>query len=150
MRVLRHIFSRFYAYVLWFFFAFLICGLVFSRLGDADAAHKVTLFADVPSMRDVELAAALEEELPEGVRMIKVHPTFTSSLRAMSRITPKAFVPLPARPSIRRAAASAAASCGASASGTPRRARGSPRTISTTRTKTAGCFSTKTRSISAR
>ena len=74
MRVLRHIFSRFYAYVLWFFFAFLICGLVFSRLGDTDAAHKVTLFADVPSMRDVELAAALEEELPEGVRMIKVHP----------------------------------------------------------------------------
>ena len=74
MRVLRHIFSRFYAYVLWIFFAFLICGLVFSRLGDTDAAHKVTLFADVPSMRDVELAAALEEELPEGVRMIKVHP----------------------------------------------------------------------------
>ena len=74
MRVLRHIFSRFYAYVLWFFVAFLICGLVFSRLGDADAAHKVTLFVDVPSMRDVELAAALEEELPEGVRMIKVHP----------------------------------------------------------------------------
>ena len=74
MRVLRRIFSRFYLYVLWFFFAFLFCGLVFSRLGDTDASHKVTLYADVPAMRDTELAAELEENRPEGIRMVKVHP----------------------------------------------------------------------------
>lgn len=74
MRVLRRIFSRFYVYVLWFFFAFLFCGLVFSRLGDTGAAHKITLYADVPAMRDTELASELEREMPEGIRMVKVHP----------------------------------------------------------------------------
>lgn len=74
MRVLRRIFSHLYLYILWFFFAFLAVGLLFSHLGDTDEAHKVTLFADVPAMRDAELAAALEEELPDGIRMIQVHP----------------------------------------------------------------------------
>ena len=74
MRVLRQIFSKFYLYFLWFFFAFLVCGQIFAHLGDASAAHKVTLFADVPSMRDTYLAAELERELPEGIRMVKVHP----------------------------------------------------------------------------
>ena len=74
MRVLRRIFSRFYVYVLWCFFAFFAVGLLFSRLGDTDAAHKVTLFADVPAIEDAALASYLEEELPEGIRMVKVHP----------------------------------------------------------------------------
>ena len=74
MSVLRRIFSRFYLYVLWLFAAFLFCGLVFSRLGDTDPAHKVTLYADVPAMRDTALAAELEREMPEGIRMVKVHP----------------------------------------------------------------------------
>lgn len=74
MRVLRRIFSRFYLYVLWFFLAFLFCGLLFSRLGDTDAAHKITLYADVPAVRDAALAAELEKDKPEGIRMIKVHP----------------------------------------------------------------------------
>lgn len=74
MRVLRRIVSRFYLYVLWVFFAFLFCGLIFSRLGDTGAAHKITLYADVPAMRDTELAVELEREKPEGIRMVKVHP----------------------------------------------------------------------------
>lgn len=74
MRVLRGIFSHLYLYILWFFFAFLFCGLLFSQLGDTDAAHKVTLFADVETMRDTALADVLEREKPEGIRMVKVHP----------------------------------------------------------------------------
>lgn len=74
MRVLRRILSRFYVYILWFFFAFLVVGLLFSRLGDTDAAHKVTLYAQVPDMRDTALSAELERSMPEGIRMIKVHP----------------------------------------------------------------------------
>jgi hypothetical protein len=74
MRVLRQIVSKFYLYFLWLFFAFLLCGQIFVRLGDAPAARKVTLFADVPSMRDAALAAELERELPEGIRVVKVHP----------------------------------------------------------------------------
>ncbi len=74
MRVLRRIFSRLYVYILWCFLAFLAVGLLFSRLGDTNAAHKVTLFADVPAIKDAALASYLEEELPEGIRMIQVHP----------------------------------------------------------------------------
>ncbi len=74
MRVLRQIFSRLYLYFLWALFAFLLCGQIFAHLGDTSAAHKVTLFADVPSMRDAALAAELERELPDGIRMVKVHP----------------------------------------------------------------------------
>ena len=74
MRVLRRIASTLPVYILWAFFAFLACSLLFSRLGDTDAAHKVTLYADVPSMRDAALAAELERELPEGIRAVKVHP----------------------------------------------------------------------------
>lgn len=74
MRMLRRIFSRFYVYILWLFLSFLLTGFIFTRLGDTDAAHKVTLFADVPDVRDVELAAVLEEDLPAPVRMIQVHP----------------------------------------------------------------------------
>ena len=74
MRVLRRIFSRLYVYILWCFLAFLAVGLLFSRIDDTDAARKVTLFADVPAMEDAALASYLEEEMPEGIRMIKVHP----------------------------------------------------------------------------
>ena len=74
MRVLRRILARFYVYVLWAFFAFLACGLLFTRLGDTGAAHKVTLYADVPALRDEELAWTLERELPAGIRMVQVHP----------------------------------------------------------------------------
>ena len=72
MRALRRIFSRFYVYVLWFFFAFVVCGLLFSRLGDASAAHKVTLFADVPAAY-ASLAGEVKEcgEYEAAVKLYK-------------------------------------------------------------------------------
>ena len=98
MRTLRRIFSRFHLYVMWFFVAFLTVGLLFSRLNDTDEARKVVLYADVPSLRDVELAAALEGEMPEGIRMIQVHPfsyamfDSDSLLRADLYIIPQTLV----------------------------------------------------------
>lgn len=74
MRVIRTILSKFYLYFLWAFFSFLAVGFIFGRLGDTGAAHKVVLFADVPAMRDTELAYELEQSRPEGVRMVQVHP----------------------------------------------------------------------------
>ena len=47
---------------------------VFLFLTDTDAAHKVTLFVDAEVPGETELAAALEKNLPEGIRMVKVHP----------------------------------------------------------------------------
>ena len=47
---------------------------VFTFLTDTDAAHKVTLFVDAEVPGETELASALEKNLPEGIRMVKVHP----------------------------------------------------------------------------
>ena len=43
MRVLRRIFSRFYVYILWFFFAFLAVGLLFGRLNDSGGSIAITV-----------------------------------------------------------------------------------------------------------
>lgn len=74
MRVIRTIVSKLYLYVLWAFLAVLLLGSVFLRLTDTDAAHKVVLFADVPAINDRELAWALEQKAPAGIRMVQVHP----------------------------------------------------------------------------
>lgn len=74
MRVIRAIVSKFYLYVLWAFLAVLLLGSVFLRLTDTDPAHKVVLFADVPAINDRELAWALEQKAPAGIRMVQVHP----------------------------------------------------------------------------
>ena len=74
MRVLRSILSRFYLYLLWAFFALLVCGTVYTRLDDAPPAKKVTLFADVPAVEDRALAWELERSAPPEIRKVKVHP----------------------------------------------------------------------------
>ena len=74
MRVIRAIASKFYLYVLWLFLAVLLWGSVFARITDTDPAHKLTLYADVPSLSDRELAWALEQQAPEGIKMVQVHP----------------------------------------------------------------------------
>ena len=74
MRALRSILSRLYFYILWAFLAVLVCGLLFSRLDDAPADEKVTLFADVPAVEDRALAWQLEQTAPPPIRKVKVHP----------------------------------------------------------------------------
>ncbi len=87
MKFIRGFFSRLPAYVLWLMMSVVLWGWVFTRITDAPAERKVTLFIEAPAVSETALAAELELELPEGIRMIQVH-TFdyvmfdTSSLLA--------------------------------------------------------------------
>ena len=61
------------ALMIWLILAVLFWSWIFTFLTDTDPAHKVSLFADVEACRDKELAIKLEKELPDGIRMVKVH-----------------------------------------------------------------------------
>ena len=75
MRVLRNIFSQLHEYVLWLLLSTVLWGWIFaSFVTDTKAEKKVVIYIDAVQCSDTELAAALEERMPEGLRMIQVHP----------------------------------------------------------------------------
>ena len=73
MRVLRAVFSRLHIYVLWLIVSTVFWGWIFLWLTDTAPSGKVTVYIDAPC-DDRALELALEETLPAGIRMIKVHP----------------------------------------------------------------------------
>ena len=58
----------------WLMLSVLIVGSVFVRVTDTDAAHKLTFSTTAGTENAVFLAAELEEDLPAGIRMVKVRP----------------------------------------------------------------------------
>ena len=73
--MIRRTFSRFPIYLLWALVSVFLWSFVFSFLTDATPAKKLTVYISAEKVQDVELAARLEESgLPDGIRMIKVHP----------------------------------------------------------------------------
>ncbi len=74
MRVLKNIFSQLHRWILWALLSAVFWGWIFGFVTNTDAAHKVVLYANVDEMQDKALALRLEEEKPEGIKMIKVHP----------------------------------------------------------------------------
>lgn len=73
MRKSRKMATLIPALMIWLILAVLFWSWIFTFLTDTDPAHKITLFADVAVSRDKELAIELEKELPDGIRMVKVH-----------------------------------------------------------------------------
>ena len=73
MRVLKNIFSQLHTFVLWLMASALFWGWIFTFVTDTVPAKKVTVYCRVPAVQDTALAAALEEDMPEGLRMIQVH-----------------------------------------------------------------------------
>lgn len=73
--MMKRILSRIPLYVLWALFSVLLWSWIFSFLTDTSPAKKLTVYISADEVQDVELAARLEEyDLPDGIRMIKVHP----------------------------------------------------------------------------
>lgn len=72
MRVLKNIWSQLHTFVLWGLASALIWAYVFTFVTDTSPEKKVMIYCDVPEIQDIQLAARLEEDLPEGIRMIKV------------------------------------------------------------------------------
>jgi len=73
MRIIKNIFRDIYLYLLWGVISWLGIGFLFAQVTDADVSKKITFYID-SSVSDVELAVKLEEQLPAGIKMIKVHP----------------------------------------------------------------------------
>ena len=61
------------SFFLWMIVSLLLWSWVFNLLTDTDRAHKITLYADMHVLKDRELAIRLEEDLPEGIRLVQVH-----------------------------------------------------------------------------
>lgn len=73
MRVFRNIFSQLHTFILWLLMSVIFWGWIFTLITDTNRNRKVTVFVDVPELEERELAVKLEEELPKGLKMIKVH-----------------------------------------------------------------------------
>ena len=71
-------FSRFFSLLpglmLWAMFSLLLWCWIFSLITDAVPARKVVLYVDGAVSSPVELAVRLEEDLPDGIRMVQVRP----------------------------------------------------------------------------
>ena len=73
--MLKRTLSRFHVYVLWALASVFLWSFVFTRITDAPPEKKLSLYISAPSVQDTELAAQLEgDDLPPGIRMVKVHP----------------------------------------------------------------------------
>lgn len=73
MKILKNIVSQLHTFLLWLVVSVIFWSWIFTLITDAPPAEKVTVYCHVPGIQDTALAAALEEHMPEGLRMIKVH-----------------------------------------------------------------------------
>ncbi len=74
MRVLKNILSQLHSFALWALASVLLWGWIFGLATDTTPDKKIMIFCHVPELQDVELTMALEEDLPEGIKMVQVHP----------------------------------------------------------------------------
>lgn len=73
MRFLKNVFSQLHSFVLWALMSFIVWGWIFTLVTDAPPEKKITVYCAVPRLLDTELDVALEEDMPEGIRMVRVH-----------------------------------------------------------------------------
>ncbi len=60
--------------VLWLFFTVIFGSFVFYRITDTDPSRKIMIFADGVTAGEDQLAARLEEQLGDPIRMVRIHP----------------------------------------------------------------------------
>ena len=73
MKTLKRMVSQWHSFVIWLLVSAFFWSWIFTFVTDTSPEKKVTVYCKVPEIQDVALAAALEEQMPEGLRMIKVH-----------------------------------------------------------------------------
>lgn len=73
MKTLKRIFSHLHTFVLWLLISALFWSWIFTFVTDTSPERKITVYCDVRQLEDTALAVALEENMPEGLRMIKAH-----------------------------------------------------------------------------
>ena len=60
------------AMLLWAMLASFFWSWIFGFITDTTPDRKITIFADMQTCRETELAVTLEQDLPEGIRMVRV------------------------------------------------------------------------------
>ena len=73
MRFFKNLWAHLPLFLLWGVISAMLWGWIFTFVTDTAPENKVTVYCHVPAVQDTELAARLEETMPEGLRMIKVH-----------------------------------------------------------------------------
>ena len=73
MRMVKNIFSRLHIFVLWALLSAMLWAWIFTLVTDTAPDKKVTVYCHVPQVKSTELAVRLEEGMPDGLKMIKVH-----------------------------------------------------------------------------
>lgn len=73
MKMLKNIVSRFHIFLLWLLASVMFWSWIFTIVTDTSPDKKVTVYCHVPAVQDTALAVALEEHMPDGLEMIKVH-----------------------------------------------------------------------------
>jgi len=74
MQVLKNIWSQLHRFVFWALLSTILWAWIFTIITDTVPEKKVTLYVQTEDCRSEELTLKLEEDKPEGIRMIKVHP----------------------------------------------------------------------------
>lgn len=59
---------------IWVIAAVIFSSFVFYQITDTDPAHKITIYIDGEIRNEAQLAARLEKQLPEPIRMVLIHP----------------------------------------------------------------------------
>lgn len=73
MRFFKNLWAHLPLFLLWGVISAMLWGWIFTFVTDTAPENKVTVYCRVPALEDTKLAARLEETMPEGLRMIKVH-----------------------------------------------------------------------------
>ena len=60
--------------VMWAFFVLIFGSFIFYQITDTTAEKKITIYMDGVMTGEDQLAARLEEMLPDSIRMVKIHP----------------------------------------------------------------------------
>ena len=74
MKALKRILAQLPLYLVYILLSSILVAWVFGIASDTSREKKIVLYADAPAMRQTELSLKLEEELPEGITMIRAHP----------------------------------------------------------------------------
>ena len=72
MKMMKNILSHLHTFVLWLLLSAFFWSWIFTFVTDAAPEQKVVVYCKVPELRSTELSVALEERMPEGLRMVQV------------------------------------------------------------------------------
>ena len=73
MRIVKNIFTKLHIFVLWAVLSAMLWMWIFTFVTDTTPDKKITVYCHVPEVKSTELAVRLEENIPDGLKMIKVH-----------------------------------------------------------------------------